>query len=71
MHLEDMRTFRFIIPLHENYKLIIKIDFKEKKFRKKMMNKLIPVIKKEVNLLSTRRILERINSSFLLFCTKC
>ena len=39
---------RFIIPLNENYYLIITIDFKEKNFDKIIMEKIFPLIK-EVN----------------------
>jgi hypothetical protein len=39
---------RFIIPLNENYYLILTIDFKENNFDKIIMDKIIPLIK-EVN----------------------
>ncbi len=38
---------RFIIPLNENYYLIITIDFKEKNFDKIIMEKIIPLIKQK------------------------
>jgi hypothetical protein len=39
---------RFIIPLNENYYLIITIDYSENNFDKIIMDKLIPLIK-EIN----------------------
>ena len=46
---------RFIIPLNENYYLIITIDFKEKNFDKIIMEKIIPLIKQEKEKFVTKK----------------
>ncbi|HEX2408149.1 MAG TPA: hypothetical protein VHJ38_13175 [Nitrososphaeraceae archaeon] len=38
---------RFIIPLNENYYLLLHIDFEENNFDKIVMEKIIPLIKQE------------------------
>jgi hypothetical protein len=45
---------RFIIPINENYYLLLNIDFEENNFDKIIMEKILPVVKEEKEKLQNR-----------------